>query len=651
MPQRRTPFALLLLFLLAATPAANSQRPAAPAADLHGDPLPAGALARLGTTRFRHGGVPTALAFLDARTLLSSGPDGSVRLWDVPSGRLIRTMAASERGSPVLATEGKLIAGVGQEGRFALWDGATGRLLRTFGRVDEGSYAQTLTLKGDLLSAVIRRWVHGRVHRWVLSWELDGKEPRREREYSATDLPAWARSTDGRLVVARGKGTIRLADLLTDEPLGKLEGPRDFRVDTLAFWPGTLGVLASVTRDDGCVRLWDPASGKELYRIPRKEARVLALTADGKTLAIAGRRPVEDTLLWDVAARKEILRLRGGPLHGYGSHLVFSPDGRYLALAGDSESAITVWETASGKILHHEKRPRSEPTHLALAPDGKTGAISCYNGDLHVWELATGKILERLSGGDTYFKVIGFVGNGQLLVAAMENRSTGYVTTLRWHDLAAGKVVKTLRLSERLAYGFALAADNRTMTVANASQTYGLLDLATGKKRHAWQWGQAGWGAGPVFSPDGKQVALDGIVWETGTGKQVRRFSVWKGHSATVNNAAFSPDGKTVASVCSRRVCLWDAGKDGEPRILHTEQSECGGYALAFAPNGKWLAVGGAGWIKLWDLASGKEVHRWDAHRGDVCRLAFTPDGTRLVSTGRDATALVWDMARFSAKR
>src|SRR5262245_4681544 len=64
--------------------------PAQPAADLHGDPLPAGAVARLGSTRWRHGGPATAVAFVDAKTLITSGSDGSLRVWEVPSGRQVR---------------------------------------------------------------------------------------------------------------------------------------------------------------------------------------------------------------------------------------------------------------------------------------------------------------------------------------------------------------------------------------------------------------------------------------------------------------------------------------------------------------------------------------------------------------------------------
>src|SRR5262249_1940717 len=66
-----------------------------PLMDLHADPLPAGAVARLGTLRWRHAGQTTFAAFLpDGKTVLSAGADFTLRVWEYPSGKELRRISA-----------------------------------------------------------------------------------------------------------------------------------------------------------------------------------------------------------------------------------------------------------------------------------------------------------------------------------------------------------------------------------------------------------------------------------------------------------------------------------------------------------------------------------------------------------------------------
>jgi WD40 repeat protein len=70
--------------------------------------------------------------------------------------------------------------------------------------------------------------------------------------------------------------------------------------------------------------------------------------------------------------------------------------------------------------------------------------------------------------------------------------------------------------------------------------------------------------------------------------------------------------------------------------------------SLQFSPDGHTVVSGEEdGSIRLWDVASGKELHRWEGHRDAVTCLAFSPDGRTVVSGSRDSTALVWDVSAF----
>jgi WD40 repeat protein len=67
---------------------------------------------------------------------------------------------------------------------------------------------------------------------------------------------------------------------------------------------------------------------------------------------------------------------------------------------------------------------------------------------------------------------------------------------------------------------------------------------------------------------------------------------------------------------------------------------------ITFSPDGKLLAAGGWGIIRVWEVGSEKAALQFDGHRGRVTSLAFHPDGKRLASASEDCTALVWDLAR-----
>jgi WD40 repeat protein len=109
-----------------------------------------------------------------------------------------------------------------------------------------------------------------------------------------------------------------------------------------------------------------------------------------------------------------------------------------------------------------------------------------------------------------------------------------------------------------------------------------------------------------------------------------------------VHTIEFTPDSSRLAVATSKTVTMWDVAK--RERLAWGEGAS-GATALAFSPNGQWLAtVDRDRVVRLHETATGREVRRFTGTALQVFVLTFSPDGTRLVTGGGDRTVRVWDV-------
>src|SRR5262249_22182665 len=222
--------------------------------------------------------------------------------------------------------------------------------------------------------------------------------------------------------------------------------------------------------------------------------------------------------------------------------------------------------------------------------------------------------------------------------------------TVRAWDSATGKP-RGVVSAKRSGWGLRLSPDGRTLggVLADGITLYDLRTGGTGRfpppRRLATR---------PAFSPDGKTVATgEGVansgvptrirLWELVTGKEVRSFH---DQSTDIYALVFTPDGKTLISGGRDGVLrFWDPTTGKQFReIRGTDESLGEVWSLAVSPDGRTVATAAAD-VRLWNVATGKQLARLQGHSRPVYGVACSPDGRRVASIGQDGALILWNVA------
>jgi WD40 repeat protein len=608
--------------------------------DLQGDPLPAGAVARLGPARWCLGGYVYALDFSPDGSMLASGSiDNTVRLWDVATGQESKRFAGHDPWvtSVAYSPDGALLASAGADGLIRLSDAASGKVLRQLKGHDGPISCLAFSPDGVLLAsgsgvisggdATLRLW---EVKSGKLQHRFQHKDQVRSLAFAA----------DGKSIVsASADGVVRLWEISTAGQRLQLQGhAHGAGITRVAFSADGRTLAAAGDHRDPAIVVWDVVTGKQLQRLAGHSP--LVFSPDGKTLAYADAG--KGVVLWDVTSAK--VRRRVGEAIRDIAALAFTRDGK--TLAAGTANAIHLWRVKDGTELNPVDGHQAEITAVAFAPDGKSVATGSFDGTVRLWEAATGKPLRKLADHPFGVPYLAFTDQGKQLVFASRD--------CRVVETATGKHLKAL-VENQATTPVAIAGDGRTLVTENGRGLVQLWATATGQEL-----------AQLTVKPSARVLALshDGKtllyqprdeadpavrVWDVASGKVLRSFSVDEDgkEERDVRLAKFAPDGKTVAFVLSgaRVAALWDVAAGKEIRRLPEAAHEI--FAVAFSPDGALVALGS--WdksVRVYAAATGKETAHLVGHQGHVNALAFAPDGKRLASASADGTVLIWNTAR-----
>jgi WD40 repeat protein len=221
-------------------------------------------------------------------------------------------------------------------------------------------------------------------------------------------------------------------------------------------------------------------------------------------------------------------------------------------------------------------------------------------------------------------------------------------------SIAAAPQIKSKAAGKPQIFSLAYSPDGKTVA-AGGFKEIRLLDGATGKAVGTIP-GHADVVRAVAFSKDGKRLAAGGgvpgvagevIIWDTASKSKLATI---QGHSDAVYATAFSPDGSTIAtSSYDKLIKLWDATTGKEVRTLKDHIDAV--YALAFTPDGTRLISGAADrTVKVWDTATGERLFTLGEPTDGINTIAVDPTGKFVAAAGFDKSIRLWALEAKSGR-
>jgi WD40 repeat protein len=520
----------------------------------------------------------------DGTRAVSGSHDLTVRVWDASTGQEQCTLRGHARAIMAVAIsgDGRWVVSSDSNNVVKLWDASTGKEKRSFpahpGRVASVAIrrdGKQIVTEGDELKV----------------WDAKTGGEITLRGHTSPIRRVALSGDDRRIVSADEKGIVRVWDAATGKELFVLQG-RTGPVKAVAVSGDGKRIVSA--GEGGLLEVWDGQTGKEQLSFRGHSGPCnVAVSRDGKRVVSVS--PSGDVEIWELDARPERLTLPapGGPGTQPSACMAVTPDGkRVVSTSGGRGVALTVWDGATGQ----EKVTRVVSNFLgvvrvAISSDGKCIVTGGMDRLVRVWDGDTGAVRFTLGGHTTRIGAVALRRDGRRAFSGSLD------CTVKVWDAQTGKELRTLRGHAKGVQSLAVSGDGK--------------------------WLVSGDNGGVI------------IVWDAQTGE---RKMTLQGHKQVVMCLAISRDDRWFVSGSVSELKIWDLENGQEKRVLKIPALS---VSVAISADGKRIVSGSQAGLTFWDVETGLEKLTFPAHPDEVMAVALSDDDG--IVTGGDATAKVWD--------
>jgi len=556
----------------------------------------------------------------DGKLLASGSNDRTTILWDVATGKAKRRFVAPTREiyQVAFSPDGQWLASGSGEG-IALWDVSSGKLLQGFGYGALKGHLFGFTPDGHSLivesDARIATWS---LKHEILTWEMpiEKGEPRR----------ILATSGDGRLLALQDShSNIGIRDARANQEVSKISSEPVGLRDPAAFSPDRKILACQSDRKDHAVRLWDVASGSELRALGNSLSSALAFSPDGHKLAVA----YTSITIWDLASGSLLQEMKPNVERPQRVN-ISKTDGKHepVLLADSGRNFLHVWDLPSGRPPRLERYDSSTHAQFIARADGSVVITDWRDGKRQFIDALTGAKLPWLVDLPPSFE---WHTSPDATLAAITERAGDEQIRIHVKEVVTGREVKSFVSKTQDVGTMAFSNDNRwLLTTSVFNRSADLWDLSTGESKHRFQ------GEDVVLSPDGRWVASCSL----GAGITVLDLHTQVQRTFSGNcSVTFSPSGRYLATGHYGPIDVWEM--ESGRHVLSLELAETGTNFLS--PDERYLVTNSTEkQVQVWEVSTGREILPSFSRQGSSVR--FSADSRWLAAEAADGGIKIWDL-------